>query len=101
MRALRPELIDWSLAVPVLVALWALGVAYVRAVRRRSPIAPRFAPLSRRSTLARSVAVLACGLTAAAGLVFALVRPQVLLAARVADYERQDVVFVLDRSASM
>jgi Ca-activated chloride channel family protein len=33
--------------------------------------------------------------------VFALVRPQALLAARAPDYERQDVIFVLDRSASM
>src|SRR5262249_23343839 len=65
----------------------------------RSPIAVRFAPLSRRSTLARAVAVLACGGVAAAALVFALVRPQVLLAARVPGYERQGVIFVLDRSA--
>ena len=101
MRALRPEYFAWSLALPVVIALWAAGVAYVRAVRRRSPIAPRFARLSRRSTLARSAATLVCGLTAAAGLVAALVRPQVLVAARVPDYERQDVVFVLDRSASM
>jgi len=101
MRLLRPDLINWSLAVPVLVAFWALGVAYVRAVRRRSPIAARFAPLSRRSTPARSAAVLVFGVVAAAGLVFAVLRPQALLAARVPDYERQDIVFVLDRSASM
>jgi Ca-activated chloride channel homolog len=101
MRLLRPDFINWSLAVPVLVAFWALGLAYVRAVRRQSPIANRFAPLSRRSTPMRSVAALVCGVVAAAGLVFALVRPQALLAARVPDYERQDVIFVLDRSASM
>jgi len=101
MRLLRPDLINWSLAVPMLVAFWALGVGYVRATRRRSPIAARFAPLSRRSTPARSAAVVVCGVVASAGLVFAVVRPQALLAARVPDYERQDVVFVLDRSASM
>jgi Ca-activated chloride channel family protein len=101
MRVLRPDLISWSLAVPLLVALWALGVAYRRAVRRRSPIAARFAPLSRRSTAARSAAIAVCAVVASAGLVFALVRPQALLAARMADYERQDVIFLLDRSASM
>jgi Ca-activated chloride channel homolog len=101
MRLLRPDLINWLLAVPLLVAFWALGAACLRAVRRRSPVAARFAPLSRRSTPARSAAVLLCGVVAAAGLVFAIVRPQALLAARVPDYERQDVVFVLDRSASM
>jgi Ca-activated chloride channel family protein len=101
MRALRPEFIDWSIALPILVAFWALGVTYARAMRQRSPIAARFVPLSRRSTLARAAAVLACAGAAAAALVFALVRPQVLLAARVPEYERQDVIFVLDRSASM
>jgi Ca-activated chloride channel family protein len=101
MRLLRPDLINWFLAVPVLVALWATGVAYVRAVGRRSPVADRFLLLSRRSTPLKAVAVLFCGVVAASGLVFALVRPQALVAARVPDYERQDVVFVLDRSASM
>ena len=101
MRLLRPDLINWSLAVPVLVAFWAIGVAYARAMRRRSPVAPRFAPLSRRSTPTRAAAILVCGVAAAAGLVFAVVRPQALLAARTPEYERQDVVFLLDRSASM
>jgi Ca-activated chloride channel family protein len=101
MRLLRPDFISWWLAVPLLVAFWALAVAYGRTARRRSPTAARFARLSRRSTPARSFAALACGAVAAGGLVFALVRPQALLAARVPDYERQDVVFVLDRSASM
>ena len=101
MKLLRPDLINWSLAIPVLVALWALGTAYARAARLRSPTARRFAPLSRRSTPARAAAVVVCGVVAAAGLEFALLRPQALLAARTPDYERQDVVFVLDRSASM
>jgi Ca-activated chloride channel family protein len=101
MRLLRPELIDWFLAVPILVALWALGVAYVGTVRQRAPIAERFARVSRRSTAARSAGIVACGVIASAALAFALVRPQALLAAREPDYQRQDVVFVLDRSASM
>lgn len=101
MKLLRPDLLNWLLAIPVLVALWALGLAYIRAVGRRSPTQARFAPLSRRSTPVRSVAALLCGTIAAAALVFALVRPQALLAARTPQYERQDVVFVLDRSASM
>ena len=101
MRLLRSDLIDWSLAVPLLIALWAVGVAYARAMRRRSPAAARFATLSRRSTPARAAAVVICGVIASAGLVFALLRPQALLAARVPDYERQDIIFLLDRSASM
>ena len=101
MRLLRPDFVNWFLAVPILVALWALGVAYVRAVRRRAPIAARFARISRRSTATRAVAIAASGVIASAALGFALVRPQALLAEREPDYERQDVVFVLDRSASM
>jgi Ca-activated chloride channel family protein len=38
---------------------------------------------------------------AAAAIVFALMRPQVLLAHRVPDYERQDLIIMLDRSVSM
>jgi Ca-activated chloride channel family protein len=101
MRFLSPDLIIWGIAVPIVVALWALHGAYVRAVRRRSPIADRFGALSRRSTSARSAAVLTFALITVAGLVFAMMRPQALLAERVPDYERQDVIFVLDRSASM
>jgi Ca-activated chloride channel family protein len=101
MRLLRPEFIPWVLATAALVALWAAGFAYVRTVGRRSLTAGRFAALSRRSTPLRAIAILVCGLAASGGLVFALVRPQVLLAARTPDYERQDVIFVLDRSASM
>jgi len=101
MRVLRPDLIGWWLAVPIVVALWALHVAYMRAVRRRSPVADRFGALSRRSTSVRSTLVPIFAVIAVAGLVFALMRPQALLAQRVPDYERQDVIFVLDRSASM
>lgn len=101
MRLLRPDLIDWWLAVPLVGALWALQVAYLRAVRRRSPVADRFAALSRRSTATRLIAAVVFAMLAVAGLVFAVMRPQALLTARVPDYERQDVVFVLDRSASM
>ena len=79
MRLLRPDFLNWSLAIPVLVALWALGLAYVRAVRRRSPTADRFQPLSRRSTPWRAVAVLVCGVAASAGLVFALVGPHFIV----------------------
>jgi Ca-activated chloride channel family protein len=101
MRLLRPDLIAWWLAVPLVAALWALQVAYLRAVWRRSPVAARFGALSRRSTWTRSIAAVVFAMLAAAGLVFALVRPQALLAERVPEYERQDVIFVLDRSASM
>lgn len=101
MRYLRPEFVGWWLVVPVVIACWTARVQYLRAMRRRAPVAPRFASLSRRSGPARDVGVLVAGALATGALVFALARPQVLTAGREAQVERQDLVLVLDRSASM
>jgi Ca-activated chloride channel family protein len=64
-------------------------------------IAERFARLSRRTTARRRIAVLAAAVFAVAALAFAALRPQILLAERIPDFERQDLVIMLDRSASM
>jgi Ca-activated chloride channel family protein len=101
MRFLRPDLLRWSLVIPVLVASCALHWRLTRAFRRRAAIDRRFAPLSRRTTARRDAAVFGAGVLAAAAVVFALMRPQVLLAHRVPDYERQDLIILLDRSVSM
>lgn len=101
MRFLRPDLLGWWLAVPVVVAGWGLHARLRASLRRRMAIDPRFAPLSRRTSWRRDAGVLSCGLAAAAAIVFALMRPQLLLAARVPDYERQDLIVLLDRSVSM
>lgn len=101
MRFLRPDLAPWGLVVPLLVAFWVVHRHSREAFRRRVAIAPRFAALSRRSTPARDRAVLASAVMAAGSLVFALVRPQAQLTHRVPEYERQDLVIMLDRSASM
>jgi len=45
--------------------------------------------------------LLVAGVVGASAVVFALMRPQVLLAHRVPDYERQDLIIILDRSLSM
>lgn len=101
MRFVRPELAEWWQVLPVLVACWAVHAYYVRSVRRRTRVQPRFASLSRRTTTAREIAVLALSVLAAGALVFALVRPQALLAERTPQYEKQDLIILLDRSASM
>jgi Ca-activated chloride channel family protein len=101
MRFLDLEFARWWQLLPVLVACWALRFAYVRAVQRRALIAPRFARLSRRSTRLRELAVLAVTLVAGGALLFALLRPQVLLAQKTPELERQDLIILLDRSASM
>jgi len=101
MRFLRPDLFRWWLVVPLLVAVWGVHWRIIRAFRRRVRSDARFAALSRRSTWRRDAAVLATGLAAASAIVFALMRPQVLRAERVPEYERQDLIVVLDRSVSM
>src|SRR5437764_4952324 len=101
MRFLRPDMARWFLVLPLVVAFWLAHDRYVRAFRRRAAIAQRFAWLSRRTSGRRRVAMLTTAICAVAALAFALVRPQMLLAERIPDYERQDLVIMLDRSASM
>ncbi|MGE5244660.1 MAG: vWA domain-containing protein [Betaproteobacteria bacterium] len=101
MRFLRPDFTTWWEILPVLVACWVLRVAYVRSVRRGQRPPPRLARLSRRTTWAREAGVLGLSIVAAGALVFALLRPQVLLAQRTPEIERQDLIVMLDRSASM
>lgn len=101
MRFLRPDLLAWWPVLPLVVAGWALHWHATRGARRRLPIAVRFATLSRRSTWRRDVAVLSAALLTAAALIFAVMRPQLILAHRVADYDRQDLIVMLDRSVSM
>ncbi len=101
MRFLRLDFAAWWEILPVLVACWALRVTYVRRVRRGQTPPLRLARLSRRSGWAREASVLGASIVAAGALVFALVRPQALLAQRTPELERQDLILMLDRSASM
>lgn len=101
MRLLRPEFAVWWELVPLLLALYTVQLLYLRRVKRAARIASRFAFLSRRSSIARQAAIGILGLLAAGGIVFALLRPQALLTVREPQYEREDLVLMLDRSASM
>jgi Ca-activated chloride channel family protein len=101
MRFLRPDLLQWWLVVPVLIAACGLHRRLTRTFRRSAAIDAGFAPLSRRTTWRRDAAVCGGSVLAAAAIVFALMRPQVLRAHRVPDYERQDLIIMLDRSVSM
>jgi Ca-activated chloride channel family protein len=101
MRFLRPDMLQWLLLLPVLIACWMVQNHYLRRVSRAAPIAPRFLALSRRTRARTRAAMLAAALTFAGAMVFALARPQVLVAARNPEFERQDLIIVLDRSVSM
>src|SRR3972149_6560298 len=101
MRFLRPDMLEWLLILPALVACWMIQNHYRRRMSRASPIAPRFFALSRRSRGRTRAATLAAAVTCAGAMVFALVRPQAIVATRDPQFERQDLIIVLDRSVSM
>jgi Ca-activated chloride channel family protein len=100
-RFLRPELAPWWQILPVVLAACTLRYLYLRRQRRLTPVSERFRALSRRSTWARESAIAGLTLLAGGALVVALVRPQARLTARIPQFEREDLVIMLDRSASM
>jgi len=101
MRLLRPEMLEWLIILPALVACWMIQNYYRRRMRRASPIAPRFLALSRRTRPRTRLAALLAAVMCAGAMVFALARPQVMVAGSDPQFERQDLVIVLDRSVSM
>lgn len=101
MRYLRPEFAPWWQLLPILLAACTIRFLYLRRQRRLTPVTARFRPLSRRSTWLREVAIVVLTAVAGGALVFALVRPQAQLSTRTPQYEREDLIIMLDRSASM
>src|SRR5690349_4036171 len=101
MRFLRPEFANWWQLLPVLLACCTIQALYLVHVRRRTPIALRFRRLSRRGRWGRTAAATAAAMIMGGSIVFALTRPQASLTERSPEYERQDLVLILDRSASM
>ena len=100
-RLMQPEMMPWLFSVPVVVVLWLGYFLYKYRARRLGAVQPRFHALSRRSTLRRDVAVLALGAATAGLLALSLTQPQLLLERRTPEFERQDLILVLDRSVSM
>lgn len=94
-------MLEWLLILPALVACWMIQNHYRRRMSRASPIAPRFLALSRRTRARTRAATLAAAVTCAGAMVFALARPQAIVATRDPQFERQDLIIVLDRSVSM
>lgn len=98
MRFLHPELAIWLLGLSVAFGAWYLHVHAKRRFRARSGIA---AKISRPTGRARDVFSLAASLGAVAAITLALMRPQWLMERKTPDYERQDLILILDRSVSM
>ena len=100
-RFLHPDMAMWLLAVPAAAACWLVHVLYKYACRRRAAVQERFAPLSRRSTTLRDMAILALAAISISLLVAALTEPQLLRERTEPEYERQALILILDRSVSM
>lgn len=101
MRLLHPELANWLLALPLAFSAWYVYIRAKRRFRRRAGIGVDLERRSRMSSGGRDRVAIAIAFIALAALVIALVRPQLLLERRTPEYEREDLVIVLDRSASM
>lgn len=101
MRFLRPELAPWWQILPILLAACTIRSLYLRRQQRLTSVTERFRALSRRSSWMREVVVAGLTLLAGGALVFALTRPQAPLTTSTPQYEREDLIIMLDRSASM
>lgn len=101
MRLLQPELGLWLFVLPVIGVCWLAYFLYKRQCRRREAVQRRFQRLSRRSSFARDALILGLASSAAGLLVAALVRPQIVTERYAPEFERQDLVVLLDRSVSM
>jgi Ca-activated chloride channel family protein len=100
-RFLRPEYASWWQLLPVLAACGTIHALYRVRQRRRAALPARFRRLSRRSSWVRDAAIALLSLAAGGAIVFALVRPQAQLTTTAPEFEREDLVIMLDRSASM
>jgi len=101
LRFLEPGMARLLLALPLVFACWWLHVRAKRRFREQARISPLLQALSRLGTTRRDRGVLLATSLAVAALVLALMRPQLFLQLRVPEYERRDLVLLLDRSASM
>jgi Ca-activated chloride channel family protein len=101
MRFLHPELATWLLALPLAVAWWTFRRHARTSFLQTAGLGDRARAASRVSTTRGDLVALVLALLALAALVFAAMRPQLLLQSRLPEYEQRDLVLVLDRSVSM
>lgn len=101
MRFLRPELATWLLALPLAVAWWTFRRYARTAFLRNAALGDRARAASRVSTTRGDLVALVLALLTFAALVGAAMRPQLLVQWRLPEFERRDLILVLDRSVSM
>jgi Ca-activated chloride channel homolog len=100
MRFLRPEFAVWFFALPMLISAWALH-SRARARFRRESVPPALRRVSSLTSHARDAATVLAAMLAYGAIVAALMRPQLLVDTEKPVYAKEDLVIVLDHSASM
>jgi Ca-activated chloride channel family protein len=100
MRLAHPEYALWLLAVPAIVAACLIHARARRWFRRRA-VPAELAARSRLTTWKRELTTTTLATVAFGAAVFALMRPQVLRDIETPEYATEDLVIVLDHSASM
>lgn len=100
MRFLHPEYAVWLAAVPLVWVGWLVHARARRAFARRAASAP-IRQASRLTSSVRDVLTLVCATVAVAAAALALLRPQWLTDTALPEFEREDLVVILDHSASM
>ena len=100
MRFLHPEFAPWLLAV-IPIAIACAMHARARSRFRRRAVPPPLAALSRLTGRPREVVTAVLGMVACGATIVAIMRPQVLREVATPEYEKEDLVVVLDHSASM
>jgi len=101
MRFLHPELATWLLALPLAVAWWTFRRHARVSFRRSAALGDRARAASRFSTTRNDLFALVLALITFAALVGAAMRPQLVVQWRLPEFERRDLILVLDRSVSM
>lgn len=98
---LRPDLAPWLLLLPVVIVGWLAFRRGKLRFRRAAGLGPAMQSLSRLSSKAADYSVLVSGLVVVLAVVLAAMRPQMQMDRVVPEYARQDLILILDRSASM
>jgi Ca-activated chloride channel family protein len=101
MRFLHPELATWLLALPLAVAWWTFRRHARTSFLRNAGLGDRARAASRVSSTRGDLVALGLALLALGALVLAAMRPQLLLQSRLPEFEKRDLILVLDRSVSM
>jgi Ca-activated chloride channel family protein len=101
MRFLHPEFATWLLALPLAVAWWTFRRYARSGFQRDAALGPRARASSRLSSSRSDAVALALALSTLAGLVIAAMQPQLTRVWRLPEFERRDLLIVLDRSVSM